>query len=213
MNLSNITVNKQSSIRIEGSSILYFDPFGIRDEKHDADLIFITHEHYDHFEPESIAKVIKNGTSVIAPESMKNKVLKELTVSENKCIFCVPDSEYETGAVTVNTVPAYNVMKPFHPRANGWLGYIVHMDGISYYVAGDTDVTGEARKVRTDVALLPIGGHYTMDKKQAAELVHIINPIAVIPTHYGEIVGSPADGEKFRSLVEGKTKVQVELRI
>ena len=214
MDLSNITVNKQSSIRIEGSRIIYFDAFQIEEEKHDADYIFITHEHFDHFDPESIQKVMKEDSVIVAPESMKKKLLKELPVNDDNCIFCQPGTVHELKQLWVETVPAYNNLKPFHTKGSKWLGYIVKMDGIRYYVAGDTDPNEDVKKVKCDVAIIPIGGHYTMDKKQACDLICGMKPLAVIPTHYGEIVGSPTDGADFKDYIERVNKdIQVSLKL
>ena len=214
MNLDNITVNAQSSIRIAGSKILYFDPFQIADVSHDADIIFITHEHYDHFEPESIAKIKKEGTFLAAPESMKKKVLSESGVESAKCVFYNPSEMHELESIVIETIPAYNKLKPFHPKGKKWQGYIVKMDDVRYYVAGDTDVNEDIQKVECDVALIPIGGHYTMDKKQAADYIANLKPKAVIPTHYGSVVGKPTDGSDFQNDVETKDKsIQVELKL
>lgn len=214
MDLSNISINKQSSIRIAGSKIIYFDAFQIEEEKHDADYIFITHEHYDHFDPTSIVKVMKEDSVIIAPESMKKKLLKELDVEESNCIFCTPRTIHEFNQLRVETVPAYNNLKPFHTKGSKWLGYIVKMDGITYYIAGDTDANEDVKKVKCDVALIPIGGHYTMDKKQAADLISEMKPNAAIPTHYGEVVGSPTDGADFKDYVDKVDKsIQVELKL
>lgn len=212
MDLSNITVNKQSSIKIEGSKVLYFDAFEIQEELHDADYIFVTHEHFDHFDPASILKVMKEDSIIIAPESMKKKVLKELAVDEKCCAFCNPSEDHELKQIKIKTVPAYNCLKPFHTKGNHWLGYVVEMDGISYYVSGDTDVNADIKNVKCDVALIPIGGHYTMDKKQAADYICQLKPKAVIPTHYGDIVGKPSDGKDFQSLVNDN-EIQVELKL
>ncbi len=214
MNLDNITVNAQSSIRIAGSKILYFDPFQIADVSHDADIIFITHEHYDHFEPESIAKIKKEGTFLAAPESMKKKVLSESGVESDRCVFYNPGETHELEGIVIETIPAYNKLKPFHPKGKQWQGYIVKMDDARYYVAGDTDVNEDIQKVKCDVALIPIGGHYTMDKKQAADYIANLKPKAVIPTHYGNVVGKPTDGSDFQNDVETKDKsIQVELKL
>ena len=202
MTLANITVNTQSSIRIGGSKVLYFDPYLIPAAAHDADLIFITHEHYDHFEPESIAKLRKEETLLVAPESMKKKALSESGMAEENCLFYQPGESFEAGGVAVETIPAYNKLKPFHPKGKKWQGYVVRMDDVRYYVSGDTDVNEEIRKVRCDVALIPIGGHFTMDKKQAADYIADLKPRAVIPTHYGSIVGNKTDGQDFRRRLE-----------
>lgn len=214
MELKHITVNTQSSIRIAGSTILYFDPFKIETVSHDADIIFITHEHYDHFEPESVAKVKKESTFLVAPESMKKKVLSESGVKSDKCVFYQPGETHELGDIVIETVPAYNKLKPFHPKGKKWQGYIVEMDNVRYYVSGDTDVNEDIMSVKCDVALVPIGGHYTMDKKQAADYIASLKPKAVIPTHYGSIVGKQTDGEDFKSSLVAMAKdIQVELRL
>jgi len=214
MDLSNITLNKQSSIRISGIKVLYFDAFEIQEERHDADYIFITHEHYDHFDPVSISKVMKDDSVVIAPESMKKKLLKELQIEESRCIFCMPKTIHELNQIWVETVPAYNNLKPFHTKGSKWVGYLVKMDGITYYVAGDTDANEDVKKVKCDVALIPIGGHYTMDKKQAADLISGMKPKAAIPTHYREVVGSPTDGADFKDYIDIVDKeIQVELKL
>lgn len=214
MDLNHITVNKQSSIKIVGSNTLYFDAFEIQEEMHDADFIFVTHEHYDHFDPASIAKVMNQNTTFIVPESMKGKFLKGVSVDESRCIFLVPGAVQELAGMKIEAVPAYNILKPFHMKSCKWPGYIVKMDNITYYVAGDTDANEDVKKVQCDVALVPIGGHYTMDKKQAADLIGNMKPKAAIPTHYGEVVGNPADGADFKELVENISKeIQVEIKL
>lgn len=213
MDLSNITVNTQNSIRIAGEKILYFDPINIEDEKHDADIIFITHEHFDHFEPKSIAKIKNENTILVAPASMESQVKAESGVDNIE--LWEPGTAHELAGLCIETVPAYNLFpKPFHTKSKNWQGYLVKMDGISYYVAGDTDVNDDIKKVNCDVALIPIGGKFTMDKKQAAEYITTMKPMAVIPTHYGDIVGNPADGSDFKDYIEQKDKgIQVELRL
>lgn len=214
MDLSHITINTQSSIRIEGTKTLYFDPFKIEAAACDADIIFITHEHYDHFEPDSIAKVKNENTILVAPESMKKKALSESGIPADKCEFYKPGETHKTENIVIETISAYNRLKPFHPKAKKWQGYIVTMDDTRYYVAGDTDVNEDIKKVQCDVALIPIGGHYTMDKKQAADYIAGLKPKAVIPTHYGSIVGNKEDGREFRNDLEKLDKnIQVELRI
>ena len=214
MDLKHITVNTQSSIRIEGSKVLYFDPFQVEAASHDADIIFVTHEHYDHFEPDSIAKIRKEDTFLVAPESMRKKVLTEAGLESGQCAFYQPGETQELENIVIETVPAYNRMKPFHTRGKNWQGYIVNMDGVRYYVSGDTDVNEDIRKVQCDIALIPIGGFYTMDRKQAAEYIAGIKPKAVIPTHYGSIVGSKEDGAEFKACLESLDQtVQVELKL
>lgn len=214
LDLSNITMNKHASIRIEGTKVLYFDPFGIEDEAKDADLIFVTHEHFDHYEIASISKLMKDNTVIVAPESMKEKVLADISISEERCLFCNPEDKVVCDDITVEAIAAYNVGKPFHVKENNWLGYLVEMENTRYFIAGDTDPNEDNMKVSCDVAFVPVGGGYTMDKTQAAEYVCTIKPMAVIPVHYGEVVGNPADGADFKDCVEAANKeIQVELKL
>lgn len=193
-----ITVNAQSSIRIGGDQVLYFDPFRITDARKDANIIFITHPHFDHFSPADIARVCKPETVFIAPESMAAE-LKAAGITEP--VLMKPGEIKTISGIAVETVPAYNISKQFHPKQNGWLGYIVTVGGKRIYAAGDTDATKEAAAVQCDIALIPIGGTYTMNPAEAAELVNRMRPQIVIPIHYGTIVGNPGDGAAFAKLV------------
>ena len=205
--VENITVFTQSSIRIEsGSKVLYFDPFGIRENFHDADYIFITHDHYDHLSPEDISKVMKSSTVFFAPENTAGK-LKGIAADSGKVYPVKPGAFYEKEDMEFDTVPAYNNLKPFHPKSAGFVGYIVRLEGKRIYVAGDTSLTKEAQAVKCDIALVPIGGTYTMDAKKAAELINILRPEVAIPTHYGSIVGKKDDFETFKKLVKSPIKV------
>ncbi len=195
MNVDNIKVNTQSSIRIELNKVLYFDPFKIEEDLHDADIIFITHSHYDHFDINSINKVKNDNTIIVAPKSMEKDLM---SINVREIIYMNPYDEINIEDINIKGVPSYNNGKPFHPKNNNWLGYLVTYNNITYYIAGDTDKTEDNEKVKCDVALIPIGGHYTMDVKEATELVKIINPKVVIPTHYGSIVGSLEDGNKLK---------------
>ncbi len=193
-----ITVNAQSSIRIGGDQVLYFDPFRITDARKDADIVFITHPHFDHFSPADIVRVCKPETVFIAPESMAAE-LKAAGITEP--VLMKPGESKTISGIAVETVPAYNISKQFHPKQNGWLGYIVTVGGKRIYAAGDTDATKEAAAVQCDIALIPIGGTYTMNPAEAAELVNRMRPQIVIPIHYGTIVGNPGDGAAFAKFV------------
>jgi len=162
---------------------LYFDPFEISEEKADADLIFVTHEHFDHFDVKSIANVKKEGSILVVPESMKKKVEEDAVAGKLQVYYFLPGNEQAIGEIQVEAVAAYNRLKPFHPKGKGWLGYVVTMDGVRYFVAGDTDANEDNKKVKCDVALIPIGGNYTMDKKHAADYIATILPKVAIPTH------------------------------
>jgi L-ascorbate metabolism protein UlaG (beta-lactamase superfamily) len=206
-----IEVFTQSSIRIKnGSRTIYFDPYQMREEPKDADYILITHDHYDHFSPEDIAKVSGSNTVMIVPERMAETAN---TVSDlvEKIVTVKPGVYYEVAGLELETIPAYNILKHFHPKNAGWVGYILRIDGKRIYIAGDTDDTKECRAVRCDIALVPIGGTYTMDARKAAELVNTIRPEVAIPIHYGSIVGKPSDGETFAKYV--KPPIRVEFKI
>ena len=209
MNTANISVNTQSSIRIAGTRILYFDPFQISGKPHDADIILITHAHHDHFDPGSIEKIANGNTVFVAPASMEQEIQR--AAGDARVIPMTPGDEKDISGISIEAVPAYNRLKPFHPKRNGWNGYIVTMDGVRYYVAGDTDALKELQSVACDVALVPIGGTFTMTAKEAAKLINEIHPLAAIPTHYGSIVGKPEDADVFRKLVDPGITVETRL--
>ncbi len=205
--VENIEVFTQSSIRIEGGEgIIYADPFGMTQEPHDADYIFVTHDHYDHFSSEDIAKVAGADTILIVPEKMKAKAAEVKKVVA-RIDTVIPGEKKEIDGLAVETVPSYNRNKAFHPKNAGWVGYIVTVDGKRIYIAGDTDATEEAKAVSCDIALVPVGGTYTMDAAQAAELVNAIGPKVAIPTHYGSIVGGKGDGAAFAAKVKPPVEV------
>ena len=205
MNTDNILINTQSSIKLKLNKTVYFDPFKIEKEYHDADIIFVTHNHYDHFDESSINNIKNDNTIMVAPKSMESEIRH---IKFKNYIFLNPNEETSVDDITINTIPSYNIDKPFHPRENNWLGYIVAIDNVSYYIAGDTDKTKEAENVLCDIALVPIGGHFTMDVNDATDLIKSINPKVVIPTHYGSIVGDISDGKRFKELLSN-TKIEV----
>ena len=200
-----IEVNTQSSIKFKLDKIIYFDPYKIEDNMSDADIIFITHNHYDHMDSESINKVKNNDTIIVAPKTMEDTI-REIKFKDY--IFLNPNEEIDLDDINIKTIPAYNLEKPFHPRTNNWLGYILTYNNVTYYVAGDTDKTNEAENVKCDIALIPIGGKFTMNVEEASELVKTINPKVVIPIHYGSIIGDIQDGERLKELLSN-TSIEV----
>ena len=207
----NITVYTQNSIRItDRDRRIYIDPFQMREKPHDADYILITHDHYDHFSLEDIKKVAGGNTILIVPEKMQSKA-NEAADLVCRVITVKPGAYYEIDGLEIETVPAYNILKPFHFKKAGWVGYILRVDGKRIYIAGDTDATKEAKAVKCDIALVPIGGTYTMDAKKAAELVNTIRPSVAIPVHYGIIVGKVSDGEVFADNVQDPIKVEFKM--
>lgn len=198
--LNGIRVLYHSSVRLEGEKVIYTDPFELSQAPHDADIILITHDHYDHFSLEDIEKIKGPETILVAPENMRQQALAA-GFDASQVILVEPDRKYSVSGLTLETVPAYNVDKRFHPRAQRWVGYILRMNGLRYYIAGDTDGTEENQRVQCDVALLPVGGTYTMDARQAAKLANQLKPQAAVPTHYGAIVGDKEDGQLFCQLL------------
>ena len=194
-----VTVNAHSSIRIAGEKTLYFDPFHLKDEPHDADVVFITHDHYDHLSAEDIARVKKNGTAFVLPVTCRAAAEKN---GLTNCVYLAPGETAEVCGVPVEAVAAYNAIKPFHPKKNGWLGYVVTVEGKRFYVAGDTDENKDNLAVKCDVAMVPVGGTYTFDAKHAAKFVNKLRPAVAIPTHYGDIVGSLADADAFAANID-----------
>ena len=177
----------------------------------DADFILITHDHYDHFSPEDIDKVIgKNLASAVGADDAEK--VKEIADKFVKIVTVKPGASYEVDGLEFETVPAYNILKPFHPKSAGWVGYILKTGGKRIYIAGDTDATKEAKAVKCDIALVPIGGTYTMDAKAAAGLVDELEPEIAIPVHYGTGVGSPSDGEIFEKNVKKSVKIEHKIR-
>ena len=209
--LNNIEVLCHSSIRMNKGKIIYVDPFHIEENYQDADIILITHSHYDHFSEEDIEKVRKADTIIYVTEDYVENA-RQLGFSENKIIGVKPNQTYYEGNMEINTVPAYNVNKQFHPKENNWVGYILKIDGISYYIAGDTDITEENKKIKCDVAFVPVGGTYTMTAKETAELVNIIKPKVAIPIHYGDIVGTKEDATTFVNSLENGIESKILIK-
>ena len=203
--LENIEVLYHSSIRINKEKTIYIDPFKIDRNYNDADIVFITHDHYDHYSEEDIDKVINENTTIIIPEELLTKLLKK-GINKNAIITVEPNEKYVVQGIKFETIPAYNTNKTFHPKENGWVGYIIIINGIRYYIAGDTDITEENKQVKCDVAFVPVGGTYTMDFKEAASLINETKSKIAIPIHYGSIVGTEQDAIDFIRLLHPEIK-------
>lgn len=203
--IENIEVLYHSSIRISKNKVIYIDPFKIDKNYNDADIVFITHDHFDHYSEEDIDKVINKNTTIIIPEELLTKLLRK-GINRNAIITVEPNEKYMVQGIKIETIPAYNTNKTFHPKENGWVGYIITLDDIKYYIAGDTDITEENRKVKCDVAFVPVGGTYTMDFKEAAQLINEIQPKIAVPIHYGSVVGTKKDATDFIKLLHSSIK-------
>lgn len=202
----NIEINCHSSIKIIGDEIIYVDPFRIKENKNDADIIFITHDHYDHYSLEDIEKIKKQNTIIVMPEHLERKDdLKDV-------VIVMPNKKYQAEGINIETIPSYNINKPYHPKENNWVGYILNIEGKRIYIPGDTDITEENMQVKCDILFVPIGGTYTMNYEEGAKLTNIIKPKIAIPVHYGEIVGRKEDAEEFKKLLEKDIECKILIK-
>ena len=166
-----------------------------------ADIILLTHTHYDHTSTKDIAKIQKNTTQFVTTADSE--------IEENIHVMN-PGDEKRIGDVGVEAVPAYNTDKNFHTKSKEWNGYIVTIEGKRVYHAGDTDFIPEMSRIVCDIALLPVSGTYVMTAEQAAEAARKIKPKLAIPMHYGSIVGSEADANTFKEKAE-KAGIKVKV--
>jgi len=203
MNHQHIHWLGHSSFRIEdGATQIYIDPWKLASNTPKADVIFITHAHYDHFSKEDISKISKAGTAYFAPKDVAFQI-------KGTVIAVSPGEIYNLGDLKVRTVLAYNIGKKFHPKQSNWVGYIISLStGQRIYHSGDSDFTPEMKGVVTDFALLPVGGTYTMTAREAAEAANAFKPHTVIPIHWGDIVGALQDAEEFKRLFTGQTVIK-----
>jgi len=212
MKLMNLEFSRiaHDTFRIQGSKVIYTDPFKVT-KVDEADIVLISHEHFDHLSPEDLKKVTSPRTVIVASLSCKDG-LKHGKAKETK--FLEPGGKLSIDKVEIEAVPAYNVNKfrapgqVFHPKGDKKLGFVFQMDGTRVYFAGDSDLIPEMKSIRCDIALLPVSGTYVMTAEEAAEAVKIIKPKIAVPMHYGAIVGSDSDAQLFKSLVKN---CQVEI--
>jgi len=198
--LENIFWLGHSTIRIDGEKVIYIDPWKLRDPKR-ADLILISHSHYDHLSPEDVRKIQESDTVIITTQDCATELSGDVRVVK-------PGDVVRIGEIVVEAVRSYNIGKAFHPKENDWLGFVATVMGKRIYYCGDTDLIPEMESISADIVIAPVGGTYTMNAEEAARAVNMIKPETAIPIHYGDIVGSVEDAERFRGLC----KVLVDIK-
>lgn len=184
-----------AGFRIDGPPTIYIDPWQLGASPPQADLILITHDHYDHCSPDDVNRIRKESTTVVADPSAAQKLGEGVQVVR-------AGDRLDLAGVTLEVVPAYNVDKTFHPKGAGHVGYIITVEGTRIYHTGDTDPIPEMDELTADILLVPVSGTYVADAAQGAEIVRAVKPEIAVPMHIGTIVGSHADAEQFQSLVD-----------
>ncbi|MEJ2011118.1 MAG: MBL fold metallo-hydrolase [Anaerolineales bacterium] len=189
------------TFRLDSPLVIYIDPWHLPASSPSADLILVSHEHHDHCSPESVEQIRKADTVILASAGAAQSLEPDVEVMR-------PGEKRVVGPITVETVPAYNVDKPFHPQGANHLGFILQIGDERLYFAGDTDVIPEMKSIRCDVALLPVSGKYVMTADEAVEAAKILRPKVAVPMHYGAgVAGTAADADRFRE----KSPVAVEV--
>lgn len=198
------------SFKIRNGKTVIIDPFKIRPTTDKADILLISHEHFDHFSLDDIKKVVNENTTIVTIPAVKRE-LSSLKVKEIRAVK--PGDKLKLGEVSIEVVPAYNLNKfrepgkVFHPKEDGKAGFIIGIKGVRVYHAGDTDMIPEMKGLKPDVALLPVSGTYVMTAEEAAQAVKMVEPKLAIPMHYGAIVGTEQDAQKFKQL----TTIEVQI--
>src|SRR4030066_491004 len=194
-----------SGFLIKNHKIVYIDPYKIKENSEKADIILITHSHYDHCSIADIKNIIKEGTKILLTADCQSKMTRFDIPIDMQIVE--PNQELSFGEIKIAVLPAYNLDKSFHPQEEGWVGYLIKMNDVLIYHAGDTDLIPEMQKLtghnqpdKKFIALLPIGGKFTMNVEEAVEAAKLIKPMMAVPIHYGSIIGSREDAEEFVKL-------------
>lgn len=189
------------TFKVIGEKVIYTDPFKVK-KKDKADIILITHEHYDHCSPEDVDKLQGPGTVIVATPDCASKLSGNVKTVR-------PGDKLNVEGIDIEVVPSYNTNKQFHTKDRSWVGYVFTVNGQRIYLAGDTDRIPEMKDIECDIALLPVSGTYVMTADEAVQAALDIKPKVVIPMHYGSIVGSKGDAKKFASALKGKIEVVI----
>ncbi len=203
LELNGVTITwlGHDSMKIKGDKVIYIDPWKLEDAE-PADIVLVTHEHYDHCSPPDIEKIATDETMIVATADSARKLKGDVMVVK-------PGDTVGIDGVSIEAVPAYNTNKSFHPKNSSWVGFVVTMGGKRIYHAGDTDSISEMDSLGVDVALVPVSGTYVMTAEEAAGAVNRMKPKIAVPMHYGDIVGSEADAERFKALVSDDIEVRI----
>ncbi|MDH5299155.1 MAG: MBL fold metallo-hydrolase [Desulfobulbaceae bacterium] len=185
-----------------GAATIYFDPFKLAPAAPPADIILVSHDHYDHCSPEDIARIQGKETVIVTEPAAAAKLSGTIKT-------LAPGDRCEVKGITIEAVASYNSNKKFHPRKNNWLGFVVTVAGVRIYHAGDTDHIPEMASISADIALLPVGGTYTMTAEEAAQAALTINPKVAVPMHYNTLVGTTDDAKRFAAALTGKIRVEL----
>ncbi len=190
-----------SSFVYEGDPLIYFDPFALH-RLRPADIILVGHDHPHHCSPADIEKVRRAPTVILADEHATRHIAPPV-------ISMAPGQQETVEDFLIEAVPAYNLETSFHPRRKAYLGFIVTLEGLRLYHAGDTDFIPEMGDLHVDIALLPVTGFSVMNAEEAAQAALALHPQVAIPMHYGIAHGSLEDAEHFRALLDGKVRVEI----